>query len=392
MLSAKKTLDALRQKQASWQQAQRQATHHLQLAREALSDLAGLSYQDLSGRLEANVWCGAKPTSEHESYPGQVVPFGRRFTSHQSAREWAATVLLGQATFAADGSQISPLSDYLLPIAAVQAAWYLNPHSPDARHVKDLQIEVLIGNERQDGDETFGALVQTRRFALEVEAIASFVESSTGAEPKPVSFYDGPLVVSFARTAAARQEYVQAITRLLDASEEARVPVVGYVASSAARDVVDMLHAAGLLQGSAAVHDASLLGAELRHWGDRSVVYLCARDDDVLSRYPGHDQAVPDYRIAFCYLRTASACPARLELPSWLIRDEAELARVLDVVRAECIIGTGYPYPIEAADQAAYLGGAEREAFARLVAAFAEEQGLDLGVAPKAASKRRRRR
>jgi len=392
MLIAKKTHDALERQRDAWQQARAQAAQHLGLARRALVELAGLTYGELSSRLEANAWCGAKPTVEHDRFRDQVIPFGHGFTSHEAARQWAASVLLDQPTFAADGSQISPLSDYLLPVAAVQAAWYYNPHSATAQHEKDLRIEVLIGSEPQDTDQALEDRVHTRRFALEVETIIDFMERCAGVTPKPVCFYDGPLVVSFARTAAAREEYVQTISRLLEASEAARVPLVGYVASSAARDVVDMLRSAQLLQGRAKVQDVSLLAASLPQWGDRSVTYLCARDDDVLSRYPGHDQPGPDYRIAFCYLRTASACPARLEFPSWLAHDQAALARVLDVVRAECIVGTGYPYTIEAADQAAYLGAPEREAFTRLVAAFADEHGLDLGSAPKAASKRRRRR
>ncbi|MHB0876467.1 MAG: DNA double-strand break repair nuclease NurA [Anaerolineae bacterium] len=392
MLSSKKTYEALSRKRDAWELAHEQASHYLRQARQALDGLSRLSHAELAGRLEPKNWCGAKPTPEHDLHPDQIAPFGRSFSCHEEAREWATSALLGQPTFAADGSQISPLSEYMLPIGAAQVAWCMNPHDGNAQHVKDLDIEVLLGTELGDREDSIGSRIQTRRFAMEVDAVAAFVERSAATDPKPVCFYDGPLVVSFARNAEAREQYVAAISHLLDVSESTHVPIVGYVASSAARDVVDMLRAADLLPAAGKVHDASLFGAGLSSWGDRSIAYLCARDDDVLSRYPGHDQPMPDYRIAFCYLRTATACPARLELPAWLVRDEVELARVLDVVRAECIIGLGYPYIIEVADQAAYLGGPEREAFKRLVTAFAAENHLDLGMTPKARSKQRRRR
>ena len=176
----------------------------------------------------------------------------------------------------------------MLPIGAAQVAWCLNPHDAGSRHVKDLDIEVLVGADLGDSEDNIGSRIQTRRFTMEVEAITRFVDASAAADPKPVCFYDGPLVVSFARTAQARDEYVTAIAGLLDASERARVPVIGYVASSAARDVVDMLRCAGLLSAGAKVQDASLLATSLPLWGDRSVVYLCARDDKVLETYPGH--------------------------------------------------------------------------------------------------------
>ena len=199
-------------------------------------------------------------------------------------------------------------------------AWYHNPHDAESRHTKDLDIEVLVGAEAGDGEETLSARVQMRRFAMEVDTIAAFIERSGDADPKPACLYDGSLVVSFAssQNARIRHEYVSAISHLLDVSESTHVPLVGYVASSAARDVVDMLSAAGLLDPGGGAQDVSLLSASLPDWGDRSVAYLCARDDKVLSTYPGHSQAPPDYRIAFCYLRwPAPARPGSSSLPGW---------------------------------------------------------------------------
>ncbi len=64
---------------------------------------------------------------------------------------------------------------------------------------------------------------------------------------------------------------------------------------------------------------------------------------------------------------------------------------VADTVRAECVVGNGYPYAIEAADQAALMTGRDREQFLRVVQDFAAEHRLDFRVSRKALSKGRRR-
>ena len=55
------------------------------------------------------------------------------------------------------------------------------------------------------------------------------------------------------------------------------------------------------------------------------------------------------------------------------------------------IAGTGYPYCFQAVDAAAVLSVPDREAFYAQVQAFLERNGMRLRLAPKAASKRRRR-
>ena len=86
----------------------------------------------------------------------------------------------------------------------------------------------------------------------------------------------------------------------------------------------------------------------------------------------------------------ASAPPARLEIPLWVWR-EGLLDEVLDVVRAEVVVGNGYPYAIQAADAAAAIGARDREQFYAIFQRFAEEQGVKLRVSQKVASKARRR-
>jgi hypothetical protein len=118
-------------------------------------------------------------------------------------------------------------------------------------------------------------------------------------------------------------------------------------------------------------------------WGDRSQVFVCARNDGVLNKYYE--------RVCFVYLKTtAHNSPARVEFPRWVF-EAGEHEHVLDLVRAECVVGTGYPYAVETVDAVAVLTMQDRERFYRLFQKFAEQEGLHPRFSRKAVSKRRRR-
>src|SRR5207237_5181187 len=132
------------------------------------------------------------------------------------------------------------------------------------------------------------------------------------------------------------------------------------------------------------VPDSFLLAPRMG-WGDRTRALVCARQDVL----PNYQLAGANYsdQICFVYLKTnGQAPPARLDVPRWVVR-AGLLDHVVDVVRAEVIVGNGYPYGIEAADACAVLGARDREHFYRLLQDFATQQGLGIRMVPKAASK-----
>jgi hypothetical protein len=103
------------------------------------------------------------------------------------------------------------------------------------------------------------------------------------------------------------------------------------------------------------------------------------------------DERTGEPLVGFSYLQTTGASsPARLDVPVW-IYDAGLLDDVLNGVRAECISGLGYPYALEAADEAALISGRDREQFLRAVQEFAERESLPFSVSRKAVSKTRRR-
>jgi hypothetical protein len=139
------------------------------------------------------------------------------------------------------------------------------------------------------------------------------------------------------------------------------------------------------LSDSPKLQDALLLAPRLK-WGDRTPLFICARQG-VLESYG------EEWRrgVAFCYLKTTGdAPPSRIDLPLW-VYEQGLLEYVIDAVRGEVIVGNGYPYVIEAADQTAVISTQDRELFYAAFQEFAARKGFDLRIARKAISKAHRR-
>src|SRR5260221_7391768 len=137
----------------------------------------------------------------------------------------------------------------------------------------------------------------------------------------PVVFFDGSLVVSFALTMPSpyRERYIASAISLLQTSEQQRVPLIGYIDTSYARDIITMLRRLDamerqpVLRETKKIHDALLWQGHLS-WGDRTPAMICARGD-ILEGYGPYRESV-----AFSYRQTTSTGqPARLEFPRWLL-------------------------------------------------------------------------
>ncbi len=359
---------------------------------QALAKLEGMSQTEVEARLEGIPWPGARPTVEQDQYPGIVVPFDQAWDNHEQARSWAKEVLTGVPTIAVDGSQITPSKEISVPVGAVQIGWFINPHDGGQTYVKDIHFDVLAPDELAGEDEEIVGfpdwMVNVRRFVLECEKLVETMQAARDQAVKPVCFFDGSLIISFAQHLLPERQrlYVGAVMDLLKASEECRVPLVAYIDTSYANDLAAMLDALTGRRTRQRISDGALLRSRMR-WGDRSVAYICAREDKVL---PMDGRKYYD-RVCFVYLKTtADRPPTRLDLPRWLL-EAGELAHTLDVVRAECVIGNGYPYAVETADGVAVITMQDRERFYRVFQEFAEKEGLPLRFSRKSISKKGRR-
>jgi hypothetical protein len=381
-LYKERLVEALRNKASAFHRTDKTIQADLNRLQGALQSFEGMSQQDIDNVI-ANMWRpGARPTFEQDSEP-LILPFPVDWSNHQHARGWASSVLSGVTTCAVDGSQISPSKDLSIPVGLVQIGWFENPHDPLQQYTKDVYVEVLSAEELSSNETSFGEQeVEWRRFKGETEHIISFMERNAGSPA--VVFFDGSLIISFVGLMAPerQQAYVELTETLLAKSEATRVPVIGYVDTSFASDLSALI---ALLYGytGTRVSDATLLRDRMK-WGERSRLYICSRHD-TLSNSAFYE------KVCFTYLKTTRENPpARVELPLWTL-DTEYYQWVLDIVRAECIVGIGYPYPIETADSVAVLSSQDRESFYQIFQQFAERQTLPLRFSRKSTSKRRRR-
>ncbi len=351
----------------------------------------------------------ALPADELERAGSFVVPFGVHWRSHEEARRWALTALAGRVTCAADGSQLLPGREISLPVAAVQVAAFENPHTSDGRgYRKAAHFELVTPDEllaTEGGKITAADIVGLRRFALELRVLSEFLERKRGwrerGERVPVALFDGTLLISSAQIRTESNfptKYIEAAAHAVRLSRETEVPLVGFVDQSYARDLVSLLDAlAGAGRGSASVYDAQVLHVPaatqadasaplLAAWGDRTVFCYCQREGLTQEFYDG---AKP--LVGFLYLQTTGdGTPARLDIPAW-VYEAGLLDEVMDAVRAECVVGNGYPYALETADEAAYISGRDRAQFMRTLQEFAEREQMAFRIARKAISKAHRR-
>ncbi len=330
---------------------------------------------------------GARLLEPLEQATYGVIPSRLAWQSKEQSLAWVRQRLTGITTFAVDGSQIYPGKDLSIPIALVQIGWFENPHLPTGEYEKDIALDVMTPSDLQVGNsgDPVDRRVNMRRFQMETERLIDYIKAHPKAKDCLV-FLDGSLIATFAEAfeAKSRQFYVECLLDLLATSQKYEVPLVAYIDTSYAQDLSVMLRTLYDLPASQSIHDAQLLNKYME-WGDRTPLFLCQRSG-ILGEY--EDQAD---QIAFTYLKTnRDSYPARLEIPLWVYQ-AGLLDRVIDWVRGEVIIGSGYPYVIETADQTAVLQAADRQAFFKILQDWAEQEDLNLHFSRKMVSKVRRR-
>ncbi|MDX2230829.1 MAG: DNA double-strand break repair nuclease NurA [Leptolyngbyaceae cyanobacterium bins.349] len=379
----------LKDKRSHFESFDRSALKALNQYRAALEEASQESAADLFAQLQRvePLDRGAEPLEPLGTYPNWIMPSGLTWQNREESHAWVRDRLSDVSTFAVDGSQIYPGKDLSIPVALVQIGWFENLHRADARYEKDIDVDIMtpVDLKASSSGDPVDRRVNMRRFQMETERLIQYMDdhSNTG---NCLAFFDGSLVVTFAEAfdEMTRNLYVECIVELLKASQQYRVPLVSYIDTTYARDLVVMLQRLYDLPEAPSLHDAPLFN-KFMQWGDRTPLFRCRRSG-ILKHYPAHlrDQ------VLFTYLKAHDGFPIRLELPHWLY-DAGMADTVLDWVRGEIIIGGGYPYVIETADQTAVLKAEDRQAFFKLLQDWADTEDLNLRLSRKMVSKARRR-
>jgi hypothetical protein len=346
-------------------------------------------------------WPGAWPTAELDQATRLAIPFAQQWSNHVEARAWALITLKDRPVAAVDGSQIAPTKDYSAPVGAVQIGWYINYHRAGGSYLKDVAFEILAPDELlEDGaaadnpDSNYPTQrVNLVRFVRECEKLCELMAefADTHDEAKPLCFFDGSFIISFTGQMMPRhaEPYLQAVRRLLACSERYRVPLIGFVDTSLSQDVVTLMETLQHQPDALRLTDGGLIKTAglLPNWGDRTPLFLCARNDGLTQ----NGRAEFYKEVAFTYIQLAmERPPARLELPRWMV-ESGRAEAIIDLVRAECVVGAGYPYVLETVDALAVISQQDRQRFFALFEQFAQKAGLTFTQTRKAASKLARR-
>ncbi len=395
-------LESRREEFADFERALRDDVEELA---SRLAALGASSAAEIQARAGAHATPVTYPSVELDARRSVVVPFDVAWRTHEEARRWARETLENRVTFAADGSQLYPGREVSLPVGAVQVASFENGHTADGAYTKEAQLEVVPPSELMRTGREYESpeqIVSLKRFELEAETTCRFLERKKNwrarHERMPLAFLDGTLLISSARQHTESrffEEYARALVKLVNLSRETEVPVVGYIDQSLAPDLRGLLETLHRGLRRTNINDAQMLRAQtsadvsplLKEWGDRTIFWHCRRANLAEKFYDDEGRPL----VGFVYLQTtADNFPTRLDIPAW-VHEAGLLDEVADTVRAECVVGNGYPYAIETADEAAVMTSHDRAQFLQIVQEFAVNHRLAFRVSRKAVSKGRRR-
>ena len=295
--------------------------------------------------------------------------------------EWVDSVLSDVAVGAVDGSQIYSDKNYEIPLAVIQTSRILNRHTSDSDYSENLEAEMITPDEFEAASVySFGSeYIDARRFALECESIVRLMKEHN----KPCILLDGALILSHINVLNrnTREIYVRAITKLLEASETTRSPVIGFIDTTMPRDITLMMHFLFGLKKSK-LSDTHLFSHLL--WGERTATFLCDRDDrrgeesrTVLENYGRFRN-----KIAFFYMRVSNGLPSRVEFPAWVYRDGL-VDKIADIIRAECVIRSNYPDILMRAHEAALIRMSEHGLFYGMLDNFCRAHGITINKSAK---------
>ncbi|MEM2899292.1 MAG: DNA double-strand break repair nuclease NurA [Thermoplasmata archaeon] len=339
------------------------------------------SSSEIKSKLADNKYPGSLPTKEFYE-KGLIIRFKQKFTNHREARNWACEILRGLELCASDGSQIYPSKDLSIPIGVVNVSWFYNNHN--GKYEKGNRLELLSPEElfdSEDGSLPSNYPVDTKRFESECEELKKIIRSHKGT----FAIFDGSLLVSFARRLPIeyKEKYIHSIINLLSESRTTQSPVIGYIDVSYARDIAKMLSVLFSDIVEKRTFDAGLVNHVLENWGDRTCSFVCKREG-IVDEYEKKNGYNEDLEIAFFYMRVNSERPIRVEFPSWAL-DMVD--KIADAIRAQCIVGNGYPHILKVVHDYACITNQDKEKFIRIFQKFQKKEGVNMQISRKRISK-----
>ncbi|MHA1732817.1 MAG: DNA double-strand break repair nuclease NurA [Promethearchaeota archaeon] len=334
-----------------------------------------------------------------EQVPSAAVPVepqwffrsGVSFDTQENMLEWAQDKIGGVGICGIDGSEIPASRLVSLPVALARAYGLVNFHDQQWRYLDEYDLVTPVDSHGRGADRfrLNEFELSFRMFSLECRLVGEVMKFN----PDLVLF-DNPLIMSYLMRNRSSQYTEYHISALISALEECRarkVPLVGIVDNSAAKDITTGIK--GLYGDSLGnyepIPDALVVGSHLQLF-DRTCAYRARREVLTYYRTEIEGQVVHyEEQVYFCYVRTHSHRPLRLEFPGWVL-DSGLLDNVVEYICASSILGEGYPYELARAHDKVTLRMGDRDRFMRILVGEARQRGFDIKFGIKSLKKKNR--
>ncbi|MHA1821862.1 MAG: DNA double-strand break repair nuclease NurA, partial [Promethearchaeota archaeon] len=261
-------------------------------------------------------------------------------------------------------------------------------------------LDILETNEQTQLTSVQNEPINTKRFLMEIKLLENAIKEYAKKFPETTShfFLDGTLIPTFIQSYSKehKKQHIKAIKSCLDTSKANVRPILGYIDSSSAKDVLSLIKiVTQSLIKTDLISDATLLEYYIRskkglnqeiHWGDRTCAFICERNDQ---NYKNLHENKETYKIAFFYIKLNSGQMARVEFPTWCLKKDGMVEEIAQIVRNQSAMGNGYPYIIDKCHHEAIITAKDRMKFLGMFQEFCKKNNINFKIYNKFRSKLR---
>ncbi|MEM6614354.1 MAG: DNA double-strand break repair nuclease NurA [Cyanobacteria bacterium P01_C01_bin.72] len=313
------------------------------------------------------------------------------------------------SVFATDGSQISPSHHEIAYCYLINIGQIMIHYGQSLHPLLDSVPEVFYKTEdlyisRQWGirlEEWMGYRRTVSEAEMLTEMACNWVLPPGGHHDVPnLALVDGSLIYWFldGLPVEARDKILPRILAAAEKLRETNIPMMGYVSASRSMEGLNFLR----LHTCKHEHPNCVV-----HCGDLFEKYPCQQLDALRdSTFWAHrlqpGQRSPLYRsnlrildlydaaqrVYFCYVNVGAEV-ARIEVPAWVVEDQALFEQSLSIIVGQVQKGYGYPVALAEAHNQAVVRGGDRARFFGLLEQQLIKAGLrNVGTSYKEARKR----
>ncbi len=285
---------------------------------------------------------------------------------------------------ATDGSEIDPDRHggsgdfYLINVGRVRIPYGQPAREVELRSVSSLgytEEDLFIVDPRDPRRQVpmRDRHLDAQRAVEELRALADLADGESNLTEPALALVDGTLLFSVLEERPRdflRARFYSDFVHQLERLRQARIPVAAYASRTRGLDLVHLFRAicgstplvctvcngahACALRG---LNDAHLIGRGLERW-ERSGLFRV--------RSNVHDPYYGIHRVYFFLLNTGDEI-ARIEIPEWVARDQAQLSALHGMLVDQCLKGFGYPAVLARADDRAVISLGDRSVLDTLV-------------------------